>query len=54
MLLLVGANNAQGAFVCQGNFHKPLCDGGTPAILGLSSVLLPFGWVPGLRLQIGD
>jgi len=27
MLLLVGANNAQGASVCQGNFNRPLRGG---------------------------
>jgi hypothetical protein len=26
MLLLVGANNAQGACVCQGKFNKPKSD----------------------------
>ncbi len=25
---MVGANNAQGQFSCQGNFNGPLCDGG--------------------------
>jgi hypothetical protein len=31
MLLLVGANNAQGASVCQGNFDRPL-SGEDPAL----------------------
>jgi hypothetical protein len=34
---MVGANNAQGQFSCQGNFNGPLCDGGALAILDLKN-----------------